>query len=330
MGLAVALGGTLALGLWLRSALAGWVDLPAPFVNLRHAHSHLGYYGLLFPLAWRAWGVCGRPTPGSRVSWAYALAVAVAILGFVTAGYGPVAIVGSTAIAGFWLWSATPLVRGMRDLHDPLGAVPIGLVLSLSCVPPVAMTLRVDPELAHRFVATFLSSLLLLVVVPSVFAARRVAFGPWPLFVLLGASGALALGVAPHPVARFGLIGLAALLARAGTSRRLAAPTRVGWGVAAAGMACLAAGVLPNTRPVALGATHFLVLGPLLGSAAPLIVARPPSDRAALVGLGCATVLAAPLVAQGFGAAGWTSGVSAVGGAATLVWWGWVASRSKA
>lgn len=66
VGLLAALLGTIGLGVWLRWALAGAVDLLAPFGHLRHAHSHLGYYGLLFPLAWLGWKAAGATIPGRR------------------------------------------------------------------------------------------------------------------------------------------------------------------------------------------------------------------------------------------------------------------------
>ncbi|MEM6732542.1 MAG: hypothetical protein AAF658_13370, partial [Myxococcota bacterium] len=162
---------TLALGVWMRWALTGSTRLPFEFAHLRHAHSHLGYFALLFPLAWGGWSAAGAPVPGRAALVLYAFATCVSFVGFTLAGYGPVSIAGSTVVAIVWLWSAWPLLPRIRHLRDPLGGVPLGIVLALACVPPIAAILRSDPSLAQALVSTFLAALLFLVVVPSAFAA---------------------------------------------------------------------------------------------------------------------------------------------------------------
>jgi hypothetical protein len=191
VGVAVAAVGTLGLGLWLRWFLAGRVPIPTDFAFLRHAHSHLGYYGLLFPAAWWAWAYVGAATPGPRLTAVYGAATLLATVGFVRAGYGPEAIVGSTIVGVAWLVSAARVLRprseaepsgggGRRAAPSPrplTGMLP-AVVLAEACVPPIAIFLRRDPVLAHGLVTTFLTMLLLGVVVPSVLATRGLVLAP--------------------------------------------------------------------------------------------------------------------------------------------------------
>jgi len=315
------LAGTVLVGVWLRWALAGSVSLAFPFAHLRHAHSHLGYFGLLFPLAWMAWRAAGAPAPGRRALIAYAVCTAVACVGFVHNGYGPVAIAGSTLVAAFWLWSAWPLRSRLKKLQDPLGAVPLGIVASLACVPPIALNLRTNPELAHGFVSTFLSGLLLVVIIPSTLAGGRISPGPWPFFLVVGVLGALYLGVAPHPVTQVGLLAFAGLMIAPVLSSRLTLHARVAWALVGLGLGAMAVGLLPNVRPVALGAIHFLILGPVLASVAPLWLKAAPPTWAWWLGHACWGTMSAALVLQAFVADPSTWTVAALGGTATLLWW---------
>ena len=319
--IALALLGTAALGVWLRWALAGKVALGLPFEDLRHAHSHLGYFGLLFPLAWWGWSRAGARTPGRSVLLVYASSTVLATVGFVQAGYGPLAIAGCTVVGAIWLWSAWPLLPRMRRWADPLGAVPLGVALSLACVPPIAINLRTDPDLAHGFVTTFLSGLLLVVVVPSVLASARVSVGGWPALLLTGVLGSLALGVLPTAPARVGLFAYAALLLAPVRTSSLPAHARACWLAVALGIAALAVGLLPNTRPVALGALHFLILGPVLAALMPQTLRHPPPRWAWWLGHAAWGSMCAALVAQAFTAAAWTWTAAALGGTATLLWW---------
>ncbi len=320
--LGLALLGTLSVGVWLRWSLAGQVGLSLPFEHLRHAHSHLGYFGLLFPLAWFGWRAADAPTPGRRTLWLYALSTVAASIGFVQAGYGPLAIAGSTAVGAVWLWSALPLRANMKRWSDPLGAVPLGLLLSMACVPPIALTLRSNPQLAHGFVTTFLSGLLFVVIVPSALASARVSVGPWPLLLLTGALGAAALGVYPSVLSRAGLLGFAVLLLAPARTRSMPAHLRVCWLAVAVGIVGLAIGLLPNTRPVALGAIHFLILGPVLAGLAPSVLRSPPPAWAWWLGHGLWGTMSGALVAQAFTSHGWTWTVAAIGGTGTVAWWG--------
>ncbi len=319
-GIALGLIGTLALGNLLRWFLAGRIRLPWNFGDLLHAHSHLGYYAVLFPLAWLGWRRIGAAVPGARVVAVYALAVGVALFGFLRAGYGPEAIVGSAVVGAIWLLSAWAQRARLREPGDPLAAVLPGVILAEACIPPIAIFLRRDPVLAFEFVATFLALLLLAVVIPSALAARRLS-APWPALVVAALLGAASLGIWRALPARLGLAVYAGLVANAVLRRQLAGHLRVLWLVLAAGLLAMAVGAVPNNRAVVIGAIHFTILGPVLASLAVDWLGRPPPTWVWWIGHGCVGALTAPLVVQGLGVGAWTYLASACGGTAVLLWW---------
>lgn len=316
-----ALLSTLGLGAWLRWSLAGAVPVPWSFSNLRHAHSHLGYFAVLFPVVWYAWRLAGAEVPSARVARSYQIWAWISVFGFAHAGYGPVAIAGSTSVAIYWLWSVRTILPRVRQLDDPLGAVPFGLVLSLLCVPAIAIFLRRDPVFAHAMVATFLSSLLMLVVLPSVFAASGVRAGPWPVLLGAGVLGALYLGPYPSVVTRVGLFLYGMVLLAPVATAGLAYHLRTAWLLVAGGMMALALGIVPNTRPVALGAIHFLILGPVLSGLGAALLRRGVPTWAWWFGHGVWGSMSAALVVQGMGGGAWTAKVAAVAGTGVVLWW---------
>lgn len=319
--LAVAISITITIGLWLRWALAGHAPLLAvPFANLRHAHSHLGYFGVLFPLAWLGWRAAGVRLPSFFVLALYAVSTGMACAGFVMSGYGALAIAGSTAVAAIWLYSSLPLFSRIKNPSDLLSVVPLGIIASLACVPPVAIFLRSDPELARGFVATFLSGLLFLVIVPSALASRGIQAGPWPLFFVAGVLASLCLGVFPSLPTRVFLLVYAGLLSAPVRRTTLDTHLRIVWALVALGFVALALGALPNLRPVALGATHFLILGPVLGTLAPTWLAPFPTWWWCIGHLSWGGMSAA-LVAQAFTANSRTWFFAALGGTIAVLWW---------
>ncbi len=327
--LTAAIGGTLLLGAWMRWSLTGGLPFWGDFAHLRHGHSHLGYFGVLFPLAWMGWRAADAPVPGGRTLALYGVATAVAFLGFLRAGYGVEAIAASTVVGGVWLVSAWRLRGRVLSPHDALAPVLPGVILAEACIPFIALYLDSDPSLASGWVATFLALLLLCVLVPSALAAQEVRVPAAPLFGLAGALGAVALGFWPSLPTRLGL-GLYAvwLLWLARQDPRFSLHLRTAWAAVGLGLGGVAVDVLPNVRPVAIGAIHFMILGPVLASLAPLVLRRAPvSDRAWWIGHGFAALLSVPLVLQGLGSGAWTLSASALGGTGVVGWWGWALLR---
>ena len=346
--LGLALLGAMTLGAYLRWVLAGKLPLDWDFAHLRHAHSHLGYYGLLFPLAWLGWRRAGVALPGPRVLLIYGLANAVAFLGFGRAGYGPEAIVGSTVVAAIWLWTSWRLRERWRDLGDPLAGVLPGVIAAEACVPFIAYFLDRDEALAYGLVTMFLTLLLLAVIVPSALSALGLRVS-WLALLTTALLSAAALGPWHVLPTRLGLAAYALLLAwtiltprgRVGSSssdsiRNLTigpdsdscdststTHLRAVWTVLTLGMLGMATGWLPNTRPVVIGAIHFLVLSPVLGSLMPLWLRRDLPVWAWWVYHGFVVLLAAPLAAigLGLGAGARMLNASALGGTLVLLWW---------
>lgn len=312
----IALAGTVGLGALLRAFLAGSGWLPGGYVELRHAHTHLGWYGVVLPASIAAWRTGG-------LGAAYGAAVAVATVGFVAQGYGPVAIAASTLVLAWWLLHGWRLWRdgAARGWFAP---APPSVIAAAVAIPSVAATLRRDPALSQALVAGFLAALLLGVALPA--AARRAGLPPPRGRVLTLAVLATALYLGPLPIASplaAGPVALGVLLLRAASSpgwtdlRLLIAI--VGIGLVAAGI-----GLLPWSRAVAVAAVHFGLLGPVLHG----LLLEPPTGRAVAgvrwlhhgsLGAMCAAIIApAPTVA-------------AVAGVAVAGWWLiWVALRVAA
>ena len=313
---------TVLMGLAMRWAMTGSLILPVSFDDLRHAHSHLGYFGLLIPLAWLGWRHLDAEIPGRRLLLVYALATVLSWLGFLRRGYGPEAIGGSTVVAAVWLWSAWQNRARLTNLSDPLGMMIPGLVLSVACVPPIAYFLRRDPALAQGFVSSFLALLLLGVVVPTALAIHRRRIAPWPALLVAAILSAAALGVAPYALTRLGLVAYGAMAGSLAIRRTEAIHHRVGWGALGVGLLALGLEWVPNNRPVAIGALHFVILGPLAASLTEPWLRRVPPAWAWLIGLAGVSTMSGALLMQGFGRGGTATFTwAAIGGTFVVVWW---------
>lgn len=316
---------TLAIGLWLRWQLAGVELLPwladIPFAYARHAHSHLGYYAVLIPLAWHAWRQRGlRISPA--LGLAYAAATVAATIGFLRAGYGLAGIIGSTAVGGIWLVvSFRTMRRAGRD--SLLALVFPGTVLAMACIPVIALSLRRDPAFASAAVRSFLAALLFLVVAPTALAQRGVVLRLSGVIAVgsAGALGAAALGMWPAILARLGLAGYALWWLTATQRVAMLLPLRLAWQAAALGLLAMAVGLVPNVHDVGIGAVHFLVLGPLLPSLVAEELQPAPSARGWWIYLGGVALLSGALVWRGMFGGSVMATLSAVGGSWVVLWW---------
>lgn len=332
---------TLAFGVWIRWRLAG-VPIHAtldqvPFAFARHAHSHLGYYALLVPLAWHAWRARGHRGLSSAEALVYGTATVLSTIGFLRAGYGLLAIIGSTVVALLWMLAAWRVARA-APRGDLLTLMFPGTLLSLAWIPVIAVSLRRDPAFSAAAVQTFLAALMFTVVAPSALAARGIAgHGPPPVVGILGFGAAVALGVwdgwpARLVFAAYALWWLLALRAgrspgvgdRAAMPRRLALP----WAAAGAGLLAMSTGLVPDGHDIGIAAVHYLVLGPLL----PMFLdarlgGRVPSWAwGAYQGLVAA--VAASIALRGVVPAAWPSQGAALLGTALLIWWALALWRS--
>lgn len=262
----VSLGLTLLLGLILRAFLAGSGWLPGDFRHLRHAHTHLGWYGALFPLLFTALQHRKLWVPGPRAMAVYWLAVAVSTVGFVRAGYGIDAIAGSTAVLAVWLtlaWKNRRLLALRRT--DWLAAVPVLLPLAALSIPPVAVTLRRDPALAARWVQTFLSLLLFGSVLPVALDRGRLRAPPGGMWLLATLGAAAWFGVVGGLWLQPAVVLLGGLLVGSAWVSRLARlDLRVLTGLMGGGLVAVGTGLVSADPAMAVAGIHLAVLGPVL------------------------------------------------------------------
>ncbi|MCC7074334.1 MAG: hypothetical protein IT383_23715 [Deltaproteobacteria bacterium] len=298
-GILLALGATVLLGLFLRWQLAGAVALFADnFANLRRVHTHLGFYGALLPLAWLAAYDDDNALPRATGAL-YALFVLVAHVGFALAGYGVLAIAGSTGVLGTWLYGAWRRRRLVVDGDGWLSGAPLAIPVAAACIPAIAVTLRRDPSLSAGIVQSFLSVLVLGVLVPAAMhvAGARAPKKPW--WIVAALMGAVGLGFTELS---YLLLPVAALVLIAALRSRMDLLLRLLWLAFGVGAAAIALRLLPLDSGAGVAALHYAVLGPiLLGLAWPYVERVHPlvpvAWVAAVVAMSTAIFLRAPTAA---------------------------------
>lgn len=262
VGLLVAAG----IGLWLRLGLAGVTPLARAYVFVRHAHTHAGYYVVLFPLAWLAWHRLGARAPGPRLSALYGAAGLAAVASFARRGYALPSIAASTVVGAVWLASA---VRARGTATGWLRVTPFGIALAVLFVPPIGVLTSRAPAVAQSLVQSFLSVLLLLVMIPTALATLRAPSPPPTLWAPLALAAAGSLGAAPYGPMGISLSVLGALLARAVWGARAERPIKLAWYATAVGFIALGMQGGPPSAHRAIAAIHALVLGPIVVTLAP-------------------------------------------------------------
>lgn len=172
---------TLLMGIILRLQYSGIsLDFLANY-DLRRAHSHLGFYGYLFPMIWSHLKPQGYWVPKGHWIWLYLGSVAFAIWGFLVGGYGPLSESFSLVVLIFWITFA---IRN-RDLSGYRNRTWLGsLSLSIGaaafyilCIAGAAIAGSDDaPKLARGFVTVLAYGVFLPVVLESYFKVR---FNAW-------------------------------------------------------------------------------------------------------------------------------------------------------
>lgn len=302
--LALFLVATLGVGVLLRWDLAAGLTsgLGIVFSDLRHAHSHVGFYGFLTI----AWWLVARERTGwtfrTRTTHFYAAAVALTSALFAFMGYAAPTIALSTLIAAFWVVAAWRL----RKAPGWLAVAPWGVVLGLVLIPIIAVTSRRDFDLSRALAHVFVAAMLLLTFVPVALAALRVPRVPtlaWLATTTVGSTYLVFATTWPWPLGLF--LALAGVALGLSLYRRLTGPwwlVAAWWGLA---LGLVVIGVVPplQTEPMRLVALHYTVLGPialtLLHHLAPDLAARHPAlllTALAALGTMLAAMLAEPLL----------------------------------
>jgi hypothetical protein len=268
---------TVALGLALRwEFVTGYLSMRGfNFVNLRHAHSHAGYYIVLTAPLFLALERLGRGFPRGLV-YAYVAVAAAASAGFAWVGYNAVTIVLSALVLAVWLGAAWRLRGAGAGSWLPVAAV--NLVAGACFIPPVGVLMGRDAELATRLAHVFLTILLLGVYLPLLWSLlgfeRRRALWQWEL-LFLPAAGVMIFdaetGLAGRLVAALFGAMLYVELRRAPVTGRLRAYVLATAAVVTGGA------LLPQPMPYELriAGIHFLVLGPAMHLVFAVFARRP-------------------------------------------------------
>lgn len=262
------------LGGLLRAVYAGVPLLFGRFPELRHAHSHLGYYGVLFPLCWWAWSRGGPRPPGRMVTAAYGAAVFAATIGFAREGYGLLAIVASTLVLVVWLgsaWRAALHLLQPRSWWAPAGPSILGAAVA---IPMVAVNFTRDPALATELVQLFLTLLLFGVIAPAALAHRQAPPPLAPLWLLCTVGASLALGPWPRWPALAATAALGLQVAWAGGRSASPWDLRLLWVAVGGGLVAVGSTAVAMSPALAVAGLHLAILGPILVS-----LGRPLSPR---------------------------------------------------
>jgi|GEM_PF-3986139 len=259
----VALFGTLVLGLIMRWMLAGAV-FPSwmSFRFFKHAHSHLGYFAVLFPLVWACWWKQEGFSLGKSWQLVYVLGVILSTVGFLRAGYAVDSILGSTVVLGVWLYVAwTQRALSMRR-EDWLSFAPLGIVLGAICIPPIAVLSRRDPGMAVLWVKTFLSLLIFLVMLPAVFSRLSFQAPPRWFWYSVSFASSCFLGIVPWPWLGVGLVGMGAWLLWALRKGGLSWDIRSAWVIWASSMILVGGRLVSYDHFLGIAGIHYTLLAP--------------------------------------------------------------------
>ena len=161
---------TIAIGLLLRWQLAGRELIPVlSQLDLRRAHSHLGFYGVLFPISWCMLSRHLTWVPGKRLLVVYFSFTVSSIAGFLAGGYGVLAKASSTGILALWLWFAWKNRASVKGLfaRSWLACLPVAILTSAALIVAVAVASKHSTALASQLARSFLTVLLIGAFVPS-------------------------------------------------------------------------------------------------------------------------------------------------------------------
>lgn len=295
---------TMLLGLALRFDLSDGVLATAglAYADVRHAHSHVGFYGAL-TLAW--WLLARRrdlALMGSRATSIYLGVVLVTSTLFLLMGYAPPTIVLSTLVAGFWLVAAWRVWRDPRHRDDWIALAPWGIALGMALIPVIALTARRDFALSRDLAHVFIGVMLLVTFVPVALSSLRVPRAHAPPFAIAGALGTAHVVFSDRLPWPLGLTLSISGLLLALALRPLSGPWWLvaAWWLLPAGLVLM--GVVPPLQQegVRVAALHFLVLGPLLLTSLHLLAPDRIARRPIAFGLALAA-LAVKLAAMALG-----------------------------
>ena len=261
---------TVVLGLILRWQMAGYSSAHTSGLYLRRAHSHIGFYGALFPITWLFLLNTAAWIPGRRLMLFYGLMVALSIAGFLYSSYAPLSISSSTIILAIWLQFAwkNHVRRRVDGAPKCLALIAPSIALASLQIFAVAFLARTNPELSLLMTRSFLAVLIFGVFVPvSINSIYCSNFFILPWFVATIVSAVYLSGISDFWPLAFGPMWLALDIFRMITFR--ATPLggeghlRLVWGVFAGALGLTGLQILPHSYHYGIAGVHFLILGPI-------------------------------------------------------------------
>lgn len=240
------------------------------FANVRHAHSHLGFYGFL-TLAW--WLVLREREALILPRWLgpiHLAVVAVSTVLFTSSGYVVSTIVLSTVVAASWLFVAWR----SRRAKGWLALAPWGVLAGTLLVPAIAVMARRDFGLSRQLAHVFVALMVLWVFVPMALAGLRVPVvsrWAWLITTAIGSTYLVFAGADPDawpwPLGLFLSLAGALLLIALWRAREevLAWPRPLSFVWVSMALGLVVLGLVPPLQIEAtrLAALHFTVLGPV-------------------------------------------------------------------
>lgn len=261
---------TAITGLIFRMQMAGVkLDLLQD-LDLRRAHSHLGYYGVLFPMAWLALVSAKWQVPLYRGFVFYSLIVIASFVGFLWEGYGLLSIVTSTIVLAIWIifvWQNRTFINFTKG--NWLHSIPISIILSAGLIPIVALKSGDGSGVARNIAETFLALLMFGVFVPSILH-RGITSPPsakaWTLACVMTSIDISNL----YETWIFGLgtVFLGYLLFQTlvieFSNKKIPLRLLLYWVGFSISVILIGLRIIPQTHMTAIAGIHFLILGPIL------------------------------------------------------------------
>lgn len=252
-------------GIFLRIQYSGWLNVD--WIDLRRAHSHLGFYGFLFPVLW---GYLGRTNknfwlPGRTYFWGYCLLVGISTMGFATAGYGRVAHISSFFVLLFWLVFALKNLALLKRVQESfLNIIPLAIFMAAMAIGVVLASFMGASLTPLIVVRVFLTLLLFGVFAPlsmTVLTDRKPNGYLW-LAGVLGFGLSLAIeSVKVLQVMPALLSVLILYLIYPSLKISLKPQNRIRWYWVSLALIfiCMSLGVVPNNHFSAVSGVHFFV-----------------------------------------------------------------------
>lgn len=263
---------TAVTGLIFRMQMAGVKLDFLQDLDLRRAHSHLGYYGVLFPMAWMALASAKWNVPLNRSFVFYSLIVIASFIGFLWKGYGLLSIVASTIVLVIWIifvWQNRIYINFLKGSW--IHSIPISIILSACLIPIVAVKSGDGSGVARNIAETFLALLMFGVFVPSILHRGITSSPSSKMWTLACITASIDISnLFETWVFGIGTVFLGFLLIQAlfveffQKAKKIPLRLLLYWAGFSISLILVGLRIFPQTHMTAIAGIHFLILGPIL------------------------------------------------------------------